>query len=318
MRYELEQNIKQLSKNDKKTLAEKNTKLAEEVGELAKNVLAFKSAYGSFHKFATREMLVEDCADVMLVVLSMLHDLDATFDDVQDAMEKKCNYWSLLQDYESKMDNDLLPFEIHVSVKSKYDYSFNKQFNEVCRTLNVKPLYLSLHTKSLDIKDVMTSSTYRGTTQGAISSANTIKNVLENNGFEVVRVKIETFPAHPNSPKQFNNNIFAAGNYFEAHYEIVTNKYSDHNFEALKTWTRDCGKVLHLSSNERKKNDEQRITMVTLRSSQMRMEQFKTEVDKVSTIISDAGFTVLGKPLVEYAILDTNPTHDVEWLHEQH
>ena len=318
MNFELLETVKNLTSNDKKSLAEKGIKMNEEVGEMARNILAYTSASGSFHKFATTEMLVEDCADIMLVALSIMYDLGAKWEDVEAAMHKKSSYWSMLQEEETKINNDLLPFEIHVTVDYHYSIGFMDKFSKACQSIGpyIKPIHLHLHNKNGVVDDVMTSSTYRGTSQGAVNMANRIAKNLTESGFNVNRVKVETFPSHPNSPKTTNNNMFAAGNYFEAHYEIVTDEHSDKTFKHLVEWSRTCGVKLHISSNVAKSQNSPRITMLTLRSSQSRMEQFKRDVERTLELIIGGGFTVIGKPLVEYAILDTNVTHDVEWLHE--
>ncbi len=319
MNYNLLELIEKLSKNDKKSLTQKGLKMNEEAGELGRNILAYTLASGSMHKFASTETIIEDCADIMLVALSIMYELGRSYEELESMMNKKAMYWSTLQEHENTYSNDLLPFEIHVTVDYNGTTMQLSDFDRVCAnmqsTSKVKPILLNLHGTTIS-KDLMTSSTYRGTSQGAINVTNKIADELSANGFNVIRKKIETVPFHPNAPKTNNNTLFGVGNYFESHYEIVTGLASDGNktLAELIEWCKHAGVVLHVSTNERKENGVHKICMVTLRSSQERMEQFKQSTDRVYRLINEAGFSLLGKPLIEYCILDSDVCHDVEWL----
>jgi NTP pyrophosphatase (non-canonical NTP hydrolase) len=79
---------------DKKTLYEQTIKLGEETGEVSAAVLRLSGAPGTKYKQYTGEDgVLEELADEMMVVLSMLPRINRTVDDLEEAIARKIPKW---------------------------------------------------------------------------------------------------------------------------------------------------------------------------------------------------------------------------------
>jgi len=253
--------IKQLSLNDKKTLSQKALKTCEEVGELAKAILPFDSAHGTNHRFVDRERILEEIADVHLTNISIAYSLGFTDEEITDMIHQKSLKWSELQAKEEKAQFPL-PFEIHITVdgtlpkfgddKSKFYYLtnilenehpdndgrksftytegyydskisdvFNSNFKRVCNEIGVKPIALDLEINGGSIRDLMTSSKHIGTNRSAYDESQRIVQELTNCGFDVLRTKIESVPWHPSAPVFSTGKEIPNGCYFESHIGVI-------------------------------------------------------------------------------------------------
>ena len=300
--------VKKLSLKDTKTLAEKGLKLSEECGELSANILSTTGASGSLHKFVEQKQLLTDSADVILVALSILYELGYDDTRIEDALMEKSLYWSSLQNYELSIDPWKLPHEIHVSIAETRDLD---KFIHDCESMGVKPIILDLHSDRPH--DIMTSSVYIGPSNVAIKMANDIADSLVAYGYTVIRKKVEVSPLHPACPRAINSNMFAAGNYFETHIEVAIDSTDPYQLRTLLAWA-DGRHELHVSSNYLKQNERHRVIMLTHRSASLRLEQFGEKVNSIRNDIEHAGFVIIGKPMIEFSLHDTNAMHDYSWL----
>lgn len=83
-----------LSKKEPKSIEEMGLKLSEESGEVAEAILKYKKASGSQYKHGTLDDLKEECADVLLVALSLYFQLDSSSkEELQDIVTKKAIKW---------------------------------------------------------------------------------------------------------------------------------------------------------------------------------------------------------------------------------
>jgi len=73
-------------------------KLAEESGELAKEILIAKKASGSKHKEPGADGILGECIDVMLVVYSVYFSSGGTLEDLTSRLEAKSSKWQKYQD----------------------------------------------------------------------------------------------------------------------------------------------------------------------------------------------------------------------------
>lgn len=85
--------IERLAKQEKKTLIQRMVKLQEECGELAQEVLVHEKASGSQYKQAGADGILGECADVMLVVLSIYFGSGGTVDELSSRLDKKSQKW---------------------------------------------------------------------------------------------------------------------------------------------------------------------------------------------------------------------------------
>ncbi|MGL5757046.1 MAG: MazG-like family protein [Paraclostridium sp.] len=88
--------IEKLTVIDKKTLVERTLKLSEEVGEVAQAVLSYSDACGCGYKNKTKEDVVEECLDVIIVasaIIAQSYDNDIDIESVKEIYSKKLSKW---------------------------------------------------------------------------------------------------------------------------------------------------------------------------------------------------------------------------------
>lgn len=304
--------IKTLSENDKKTLTGKTLKATEELGELAKAVLPYENAPGTLHRFVHRRQILENAVDLMLCAMSIAYDLKYSDEEIESMMHEKATKWAGLQAKEGRV-NFPLPYEIHVTVDALMDERSIQIFKDTCQEINVKPIIIDLEVDGKVImKDAMTSSVHYGDNNTAIKEANQIAKHFKINGYDVLRVKIETVPWHPAAPSKgyfINNNEMPKNSYFESHLRIITTEGERKILEMIASRN-----GAHLSRNFFKKlNNEQYVIMMTLRSYRDTSEEFKKKVDELQKILKEANF-VVDKTEIEFAVYDSKMDHDLEWI----
>lgn len=330
----LNEYIRNLSIQDKKTLSQKALKTCEEVGELAKAILPFDSAPGTNHRFIDRDKVLEEIADVYLTNISIAYSLGFTDEEIEDMIQKKSVKW---QEIQAKEDNASfpLPFEIHITVDMsrivdgdgdslKGRKLFVDDFKKQCQYLGVKPIVIELQLENGTLEDVMTSSKHFGDNRSAYEESERIANKLIKLGYRVVRKKIETVPWHSAAPIIDGILPIPNGCYFESHIGVVITpdeKQELNNFvEALNTGLEDTGVggVAKLSQNFFKKSNDgsKFINMLTYRNNVCGYNTFKDEVEMIKESLISSEF-IYEKVEVEYAIYDTNVTHDDVWLKEK-
>lgn len=313
MNKELLDYIQSLSKRDIKSLSGKALKGAEEVGELAKFISPYENAFGTNHRFVTRQSILEETADTMLAVMSCAYDVGFTHDDLEAMLWRKAAKWDNLMTQESGIKWPL-PYEIHVTVAS----GEVENFKEDCKELGVKPIFLDLQDNDGNtvLKDIMTSSVHMGTNTSAYKELERIADGLTWVGYDVVRKKIETVPWHPAAPSKNNNMIMPKDCYFESHLNIVITANHQLEQEARLQKLRQIMEACnaHLSRNIFKRIDEQNfIIMGTYRSYKGILENFKHSVEELKLLLNYDGFQV-EKEIVEFSIYDTKVNHDEAWI----
>ena len=316
--------IKNLSIKDKKTLSQKGLKLVEEVGELARVILPYDSAHGTNHRFTDREAILEEVVDVYLTNISIAHSLGFTDEEFNDMLIKKSEKWSNLQANEEKAEFPL-PFEIHVTVDGRSDgWKFDiEEFKEDCSFTKVKPIVIDLEINDGSIiKDVMTSSKHFGDNRSAYEESKRIVNELELKGYNVVRNKIESVPWHPSAPVISTGKEIPNGCYFESHIGIVIKPEEKRALNYLVEKLNDdkeemfyLSGAIKLSQNffKKSKDGSKFVNMLTYRSNMCGSPKFKLEVESIKHILDERGFDY-EKVEVEYAVYDTNVTHDAKWI----
>ena len=318
--------IKDLSIKDKKTLSQKTLKLVEEVGELARVILPYDSAHGTNHRFTDRDAILEELVDVYLTNISISHSLGFTDEEFNDMLVKKTEKWGSLQAKEEQATFPL-PFEIHVTVdgdKSKREnFHFEiDEFKEDCSLVGVKPIVIDLEINDGSIiKDVMTSSKFFGDNRGAYEESERIVKELRDRGYDVVRNKIESVPWHPAAPVTSTGREIENGCYFESHIGVTILPNQKEDLETFIRSTLTNGHLIELSGTAKlsqnffkKSNDGNRfVNMLTYRSNMCGRPKFTLEVDEIKHLLKEEGFD-FEKVEVEYAVYDTNVTHDAKWI----
>jgi NTP pyrophosphatase (non-canonical NTP hydrolase) len=308
--------VKQLSQYDKKSLTERTLKLSEEAGELAKAVLSYENCYATNHRFTTNTKVLEESVDTILCALSIAYKMGFTDSDITDMMDQKCVKWSRKQQA-SDIGQFPLPFEIHITIKHPGNEKI-QSFKDSCSLLDVKPIILDLNNST---HDVMTSSTIITDNIGAYNYMHKIASTLADDGFSVIRCKIETVPWHPSTPTVLSE--VKPHQYFESHINIVVNQTEK---ELLQEWNSQFNIGAHFSTNTLKQiNNEYFVQMITLRSTtinnrykeQVQLKQgFINYIEHVIELIRDSGIIkedAILKHNIEYAVYDTYIGHDTAW-----
>jgi NTP pyrophosphatase (non-canonical NTP hydrolase) len=326
--------IKNLSIKDKKTLSQKALKTCEEVGELAKAILPFDSAPGTNHRFIDRDKILEEIADVYLTNISIAYSLNFTDEEITEMIQKKAVKW---QEIQAKEDSSSfpLPFEIHVTVDMSRIVDgdgdtvngkklFVEDFKRQCKSLGVKPIVLELQLENGTLDDVMTSSKHFGDNRSAYEESERIARELSKMGYRVVRKKIETVPWHSAAP--LVDGVIPIPNdcYFESHIGVVITPEQKENLNDFVDFLNDMfeqsdsGGTAKMSQNFFKKSNDgsKFINMITYRNNLCGYDTFKEEVEMIKYSLVSNGFE-FEKVEVEYAIYDTNVSHDNAWLKEE-
>ena len=325
--------IKNLSIKDKKTLSQKGLKLVEEVGELARVILPYDSAHGTNHRFTDREAILEEVVDVYLTNISIAHSLGFTDEEFNDMLVKKSEKWSQLQANEEKAEFPL-PFEIHVTVDVDLEIGEGdvlnpwsgsiSRFKEDCVEIGVKPIVIDLEINDGSIlKDVMTSSKHFGDNRSAYEESIRIVSELKDMGYKVLRNKIESVPWHPAAPVISTGKEIPNGCYFESHIGVVITPDEKRSLNYLVNFlnSEDGDEIIELSGTvklsqnffKKSKDGSRFVNMLTYRSNKCGSPKFKLEVEGLKNVLTKKGFD-FEKVEVEYAVYDTNVTHDAKWI----
>lgn len=299
--------IKLLTSQDKKSLSQKTLKAQEELGELAKAVLPYENAAACTHRFIEKEKILEECVDELLCIYSIIYDVGFNDDEILGMMDRKANKWAGLLAREGRIKYPV-PFEIHVTIEQ----ADLENFKSSCKQIGVKPILLDLHLSNDGVmKDLMTSSVFRGNNREAYEETKRISSALGARGFKVIREKIETVPWHPAAPCNQNNNTFMPENcYFESHLNVVV-------ADAEKRELLKMVAVRHgakLSNNVFKKLEDGKFTMmVTHRSYDKVYEEFYKDLQELVLDIKLNDFQI-EKEIIEFSIYDTKVSHDATWI----
>jgi NTP pyrophosphatase (non-canonical NTP hydrolase) len=313
--------IKDLSIKDKKTLSQKTLKLVEEVGELARVILPYDSAHGTNHRFTDRDAILEELVDVYLTNISISHSLGFTDEEFNDMLVKKTEKWGSLQAKEEQATFPL-PFEIHVTIEANSFLESISEFKEDCKDIGVKPIVIDLEINDGSIiKDVMTSSKFFGDNRTAYEESERIVKELRDRGYDVVRNKIESVPWHPAAPVISRGEAIPNGCYFESHIGVTIYPEQKEDLQTFIRSTLTNGHLIELSGTAKlsqnffkKSNDGSRfVNMLTYRSNMCGRPLFEAEVKGIKHLLKEEGFD-FEKVEVEYAVYDTNVTHDAKWI----
>jgi NTP pyrophosphatase (non-canonical NTP hydrolase) len=334
--------IKDLSIKDKKTLSQKALKLVEEVGELSRVILPYDSAHGTNHRFTDRDAILEELVDVYLTNISISHSLGFTDEEFNEMLVKKTKKWGSLQVKEEKATFPL-PFEIHVTVEVDLPigdgdvttdwYGSISEFKEDCVEIGVKPIVIDLEINDGSIlKDVMTSSKFFGDNRTAYEESERIVRALSSRGYKVVRNKIETVPWHPAAPQNKDKGEpIPNGCYFESHIGIIISPEEKEDLNELVDFLNESicefSGTAKLSRNFFKRSESGKfVNMLTYRSNMVTSKEFESEVRSIEKIISGKNdWSLLSnfkkfdyeKVEIEYAVYDTNVTHDAKWIYNE-
>lgn len=198
-------------------------------------------------------------------------------------------------------------YEIHITVKSDGEI---EQFKEACATLEVKPLVVQLSNGAVP-DDVMTSSSITCTPSELRDECVRILIGLEAMSWNTVRCKIECAPFHEKVANLVKSDILPF-QYFESHIPVTMGpEQTEDDWRRLRTLAEQ--QRLHMSANAFKVQNDTRTIMLTCRSTLFTATTFAEYIDWMTWFIAGFYFTV-EKPVVEFAIFDSNRAHDNQWI----
>lgn len=326
--------IQDLSRSDTKTLDRKFLKVSEEVGELAGALQPFSGCAGTHHRFVEQSDVVEEVADSMLALYSIVHSMGISDDDLISMLYRKALKWQSIQLREDMIkDLSKIPFEIHVSIgpkSSELDYTmsplFRRMFEEACKNIGVKATILELYNKDGSTsQDWMTSSVHVGTNESVDNEMRRIVNALEDwlediHEFDVcvVRKKIETVPWHPAAQVERIEKLEHGqrllppppGCYFEHHWEIAMDEETAKIFRE-NNHIEGCVLSRNLRKGPIQSDPTKLVYSLTYRYPFGSRNEFETKVKFL-------GFRLRGldhiDSISEYSIFDSNEARDENWI----
>lgn len=204
---------------------------------------------------------------------------------------------------------------------SKIGEVFNSNFKKVCYSIGAKPIALDLEINKGSIRDVMTSSKHFGTNRSAYEESQRIISELDKCGFDVLRTKIETVPWHPQAPVISTGKEIPNGCYFESHIGVIISPEEKEDLTDFVEVTLKDKNIIELSGKaklsqnffKQSKDGGKFVNMLTYRSNMCGRPKFQLEVETIKQMLIDEGFN-FEKVEVEYAIYDTNLSHDAVWI----
>jgi hypothetical protein len=160
-----------------------------------------------------------------------------------------------------------------------------------------------------EVVDLLTGSTLRGTTSQAYRKLGFVAGSLQASGIDVVREKIETVPEHPLAPTSLDVET-TEGGYFEAHFTIP-------DFDGLheRRLLRYRGEAFYLSTTDSKRANG--LLFATMRDYHTTAEEFVARINAIYEAIAPQLINEpfdFKKPVVEFALFDSNPNHDIDWV----
>ncbi|MBP7807430.1 hypothetical protein KA047_02945 [Candidatus Saccharibacteria bacterium] len=202
-----------------------------------------------------------------------------------------------------QLDGYYGPHELHVTVAPDSDQTV---FRSICDDLGVKAHIIYNETPAgVTTVDLLTGSELEGGSGSAFVELGKIATGLRSVGLEVVREKIETTPWHPAAPKMSLDQM-RPGTYFECHFTLP-DLPAMHGYRPLE-W----GGVPFLISTTDSKR-QRNLLFATMRHYISTAGAFCESVDRIHGALS-AQLGEVKKPTVEFALYDSNPHHDKEWV----
>lgn len=316
--------VRDLSLQDPKTLNEKTLKLMDEAGTLCKNVLAYTSTAGSKHINVTSLDLLTDCVDVYLVLQSIMiqlqHNSELTDEVFLDKILEKTNKWQAIQTREMNIAQKTIAYEIHVTIDNENDATI-ANFQEFCNNYNIKPVIIIMDGIP---SHVMTETVVCGSVETAHNSLAGIVKVIKDNGFKVIREKIETVPWHPCASQKVGD-IVIPYSYFEVHIPVQLGFEYAHRDLVQKIINNSKrmpqeNKRIMLSNTQ--KQIDKNVKLLTYRFNNIDYNTFNSIVEEIMGLLQvwcpkeclEKNNNFNFRPIIEFVLYDSNESLDQQWI----
>lgn len=200
-------------------------------------------------------------------------------------------------------------FEAHITI-NQLNKADSERFDTFCNGLGVKSIQIELSRGDMAIQP-MTCSRHKGTFQEIYQEVVQIGKQLQEQGFDVLRLKIEAHPDNIGIPLDKVEVLHHSDkNYFEHHLKVLLNTDMD-----LSDLLAVCEKhQAHLSSNAYKKVDSGNYqNFITTRTYHVGKQEAKAHFSALMHDVQELDIPVL-KHFMEYCVFDTNIDLDKNWL----
>jgi hypothetical protein len=196
----------------------------------------------------------------------------------------------------------MIPYEIHLTVPLDPNRTDELEwFKQVCASFNAKAIVIDAD----PLVDVMSSYRMMSENQNeAVKEMTKQITILQGIGFCVIRSKLETSLQHPAALTPLPDQ------YFESHIQVLC---TDEQVGIL----RDLSKELqfHVSRNAFKTmQNGKHVRMATLREHNSTPTVFRNLTKSVRNVLEINGFDFHKEMEVEFALYDSNQSHDLAWL----
>jgi len=196
----------------------------------------------------------------------------------------------------------MTPYEIHLTVPLDPNRTDELEwFKQVCASFNAKAIVIDAE----PLVDVMSSYRMMSENQNeAVKEMTKQITILQGIGFRVIRSKLETSLDHPAALTPLPNQ------YFESHIQVLC---TDEQVGIL----RDLSKELqfHVSRNAFKTmQNGKHVRMATLREYHSTPTVFRNLTKSVRNVLEINGFDFHKEMEIEFALYDSNQSHDLAWL----
>jgi hypothetical protein len=267
--------------------------------------------------FSDKEVVADKAVDVLVSTAVTLTKLGLDWAAIDNLIRAKLTEFT--ESFHSQ--NHKYPFEIHITVaipNGDLRDEYIHKFAQVCSDIRVKPIILDLTNQSNThvMNDATTSSKFFGTEEEVHHEVERISSSLAQNGFEVIRRKIETAVWHENGAAE----KLGDGQYFECHVGLFIP--SETLADRMNLLSSICkAHSAHLSRNTMKKPESGRmVQMATVRTyaspdfkAISHRQFFEDKITAFAHDLTSNGFEY-EKLVYEFALFDTKNDHDVAWL----
>jgi hypothetical protein len=196
-------------------------------------------------------------------------------------------------------------FELHITVSSTVDLEAFKYF---CYMAGIKALVIDLGA-DLPVQP-MTCSRILGSFSKAMLESTRLRDVIEQAGFEVTRVKLEAAPWNAGVPtSDAEAKLSPSGNYFEHHTKLKLLKTANLKLLEMLCETNNA----HLSRNAFKVyEDGTQERLITQRHYGLGFSSASIRFTAFLEVLKSYGFNVQ-KTVSEYCVYDSNLELDAGW-----
>ncbi|MBV6623993.1 MAG: hypothetical protein KI793_13830 [Rivularia sp. (in: Bacteria)] len=200
-------------------------------------------------------------------------------------------------------------FEAHITVSAN-NSAFTEKFNQLCRDLNVKCVFIQLPQGATRYQ-LMTASYHHGDFKAVLQQINQIAQKIKKADFEIIRIKIEAMVSNRDIPQQdIEAQKLPSSNYFEFHVKAILS--ASENLQVLRKYCLQHD--AHLSTNAFKKlTDGKQQRFITMRVYGVGYKSAQKRFDNLLLHLKAKGFK-FSQQQREYTVYDSNLSLDAGWI----